>query len=163
MLSKGGGRGLNGVKVVIAWYWRQTARSHCKCTCRGPWAAPGVWAAARWIIPLGLALPYAWRLAQCIRVYRDTGARPQVPDASFGSPSSFCVDHAWPPCAGHTQKDHSHASCCCVNRVLWDAASCSPGVPVCQQPLQLCPCRMRSRTLALRSLVHGPAAVRGIP
>ena len=31
-----------------------------------------------WILPLGLALPYAWRLAQCLRVYRDTGARPQL-------------------------------------------------------------------------------------
>ena len=31
-----------------------------------------------YIIPLGLALPYAWRLVQCIRVYLDTGARPQV-------------------------------------------------------------------------------------
>ena len=31
-----------------------------------------------WIIPLGLALPYIWRLAQCIRVYRDTGAKPQA-------------------------------------------------------------------------------------
>ena len=31
-----------------------------------------------WIIPLGLALPYAWRLCQCIRVYRDTGVRTNV-------------------------------------------------------------------------------------
>lgn len=31
-----------------------------------------------WILPLGLALPYAWRLAQCLRVFRDTGARPQL-------------------------------------------------------------------------------------
>lgn len=30
------------------------------------------------IIPLGLAAPYAWRLVQCIRVYMDTGARPQL-------------------------------------------------------------------------------------
>jgi hypothetical protein len=30
------------------------------------------------IIPLGLAAPYAWRLVQCIRVYLDTGARPQL-------------------------------------------------------------------------------------
>ena len=31
-----------------------------------------------WLIPLGLALPYAWRLCQCIRVYRDADARPQL-------------------------------------------------------------------------------------
>lgn len=33
---------------------------------------------ASFIIPLGLAAPYAWRLVQCIRVYLDTGARPQL-------------------------------------------------------------------------------------
>ncbi|PRW59731.1 SPX and EXS domain-containing 1-like isoform X1 [Chlorella sorokiniana] len=33
---------------------------------------------ASYIIPLGLAAPYAWRLVQCIRVYLDTGARPQL-------------------------------------------------------------------------------------
>lgn len=33
---------------------------------------------ASWIIPLGLALPYAWRLVQCLRVHADTGARPQL-------------------------------------------------------------------------------------
>lgn len=33
---------------------------------------------ASWIIPFGLALPYAWRLIQCLRVYADTGARPQI-------------------------------------------------------------------------------------
>jgi hypothetical protein len=31
-----------------------------------------------WIIPLGLALPYFFRLCQCIRVYRDTGVRANV-------------------------------------------------------------------------------------
>lgn len=30
------------------------------------------------VIPVGLALPYFWRLIQCIRVFVDTGARPQV-------------------------------------------------------------------------------------
>lgn len=30
------------------------------------------------IIPLGLCAPYAWRLVQCLRVYLDTGARPQL-------------------------------------------------------------------------------------
>ena len=33
---------------------------------------------ASWVIPLGLSLPYAWRLLQCLRVYMDTGARPQL-------------------------------------------------------------------------------------
>ena len=33
---------------------------------------------ASWIIPLGLALPYVWRLVQCVRVFLDTGARPQL-------------------------------------------------------------------------------------
>ncbi|KAK9813520.1 hypothetical protein WJX73_004163 [Symbiochloris irregularis] len=33
---------------------------------------------ASWLIPLGLSLPYAWRLLQCLRVYTDTGARPQL-------------------------------------------------------------------------------------
>lgn len=31
-----------------------------------------------WIIPLGLAMPYLWRLFQCIRVYKDTGNHGQV-------------------------------------------------------------------------------------
>ena len=31
-----------------------------------------------WIIPLGLAMPYLWRLFQCIRVYKDTGNQGQV-------------------------------------------------------------------------------------
>ena len=31
-----------------------------------------------WLIAFTLCLPYAWRLCQCIRVYRDTGARPQL-------------------------------------------------------------------------------------
>jgi hypothetical protein len=30
------------------------------------------------LLPLGLALPYAWRLVQCLRVWADTGARPQL-------------------------------------------------------------------------------------
>ena len=30
------------------------------------------------VIPVGLALPYLWRFVQCIRVYLDTGARPQI-------------------------------------------------------------------------------------
>lgn len=47
---------------------------------------------ASWIIPLGLAMPYAWRLIQCIRVYLDTGARPQLFNAlkySTAFPVSF--------------------------------------------------------------------------
>ena len=31
-----------------------------------------------WIIPAGLALPYAWRLVQCLRVHADTGAKAQL-------------------------------------------------------------------------------------
>ena len=31
-----------------------------------------------WLIAFTLCLPYVWRLCQCIRVYRDTGARPQL-------------------------------------------------------------------------------------
>lgn len=30
------------------------------------------------VIPVGLALPYFWRFVQCIRVFLDTGARPQL-------------------------------------------------------------------------------------
>lgn len=41
-------------------------------------AAAQMCGSASLILPLGLALPYAWRLAQCLRVYRDTGARPQL-------------------------------------------------------------------------------------
>jgi hypothetical protein len=33
---------------------------------------------ASWVIPAGLAAPYAWRLMQCLRVHRDTGARAQA-------------------------------------------------------------------------------------
>lgn len=33
------------------------------------------------LLPLGLAAPYAWRLVQCLRVYMDTGARPQLLNA----------------------------------------------------------------------------------
>jgi len=33
---------------------------------------------ASWTIPIGLALPYAWRLCQCVRVYLDTGNRQQL-------------------------------------------------------------------------------------
>eukprot|EP00887_Chlorella_sp_A99_P006633 scaffold3.g6633.t1 len=36
---------------------------------------------ASFIIPLGLALPYVWRLVQCVRVFADTGARPQLLNA----------------------------------------------------------------------------------
>lgn len=31
-----------------------------------------------WLVPVLSALPFLWRLAQCIRVYRDTGAIPQL-------------------------------------------------------------------------------------
>lgn len=37
---------------------------------------------ASWIIPLGLAAPYVWRLMQCLRVYYDTGARSQLANAA---------------------------------------------------------------------------------
>lgn len=47
------------------------------------------------IIPLGLAAPYAWRLVQCIRVYLDTGARPQLFNALKYS-TAFPV--GWLPC-----------------------------------------------------------------
>jgi len=33
---------------------------------------------ASWILPFGLALPYTWRLMQCLRVHADTGARSQL-------------------------------------------------------------------------------------
>jgi hypothetical protein len=36
---------------------------------------------ASFVIPLGLAAPYAWRLVQCLRVYADTGAKPQLLNA----------------------------------------------------------------------------------
>lgn len=50
---------------------------------------------ASYIIPLGLAAPYAWRLVQCIRVYLDTGARPQLFNALKYS-TAFPV--GWLPC-----------------------------------------------------------------
>lgn len=34
-----------------------------------------------WIIPAGLSLPYAWRLCQCIRTWRDTGNTAQLLNA----------------------------------------------------------------------------------
>ena len=34
-----------------------------------------------WLIPVGLALPYAWRLCQCIRVRADTGNQAQLYNA----------------------------------------------------------------------------------
>jgi hypothetical protein len=40
--------------------------------------APGACGDASWLIPAGLAAPYAWRLVQCLRVHADTGARPQL-------------------------------------------------------------------------------------
>lgn len=33
---------------------------------------------ASWVIPAGLALPYLWRLMQCLRVHADTGAKTQL-------------------------------------------------------------------------------------
>ena len=33
---------------------------------------------ASWTIPIGLALPYLWRLLQCIRIYIDTGNKQQL-------------------------------------------------------------------------------------
>ena len=45
---------------------------------RPPPPRPQACSDASFIIPLGLAAPYAWRLVQCIRVYLDTGARPQL-------------------------------------------------------------------------------------
>lgn len=46
----------------------------------GPVMAPAeaVCSDASWVIPAGLALPYAWRLVQCLRVHAETGARPQL-------------------------------------------------------------------------------------
>ncbi|KAK9908550.1 hypothetical protein WJX75_009555 [Coccomyxa subellipsoidea] len=40
-----------------------------------PHTSDQVCGSSSWIIPLGLALPYFFRLCQCIRVYRDTGVR----------------------------------------------------------------------------------------
>ena len=34
-----------------------------------------------WIIPAGLSLPYAWRLCQCIRTWKDTGNKAQLLNA----------------------------------------------------------------------------------
>jgi hypothetical protein len=54
---------------------------HCRaCLPSFPYCLPCPQACsdASFIIPLGLAAPYAWRLVQCIRVYLDTGARPQL-------------------------------------------------------------------------------------
>lgn len=40
--------------------------------------APGQCTDASWTIPIGLALPYLWRLFQCIRIYIDTGNKQQL-------------------------------------------------------------------------------------
>eukprot|EP00891_Asterochloris_glomerata_P005844 jgi/Astpho2/5844/e_gw1.00080.60.1_t len=46
----------------------------------GPVMLPAstVCGSSSWLIAFTLCLPYVWRLCQCIRVYRDTGARPQL-------------------------------------------------------------------------------------
>ena len=49
---------------------------------------------ASFLIPLGVALPYAWRLVQCLRVYADTGARPQLLNALKYS-TAFPVRLVW--------------------------------------------------------------------
>lgn len=58
---------------------------------RGPVQACGK---LSWIIPVGFCLPYAWRFCQCIRVYLDTGAKPQIFNAikySTAFPAVFLV------------------------------------------------------------------------
>lgn len=44
--------------------------------------------------PAVLALPYAWRFCQCIRVFLDTGARPQLFNAAKYS-TAFPVIALW--------------------------------------------------------------------
>lgn len=83
-----------GMLAGAGWYWEAGPGSDCMPTVAPPHppspAAPHPSAArcalvrvqacsdASFIIPLGLAAPYAWRLVQCVRVYLDTGARPQL-------------------------------------------------------------------------------------
>ena len=49
---------------------------------------------ASWLGPLFLALPYAWRFCQCIRVFLDLGARPQLFNAVKYS-TAFPVIALW--------------------------------------------------------------------
>ena len=70
-----------------------------------------------WIIPLGLAMPYLWRLFQCIRVYRDTGNQGQVGCRS----SVSCLTL---PCNGITvswifQVASSYQACAEKTAIVW--------------------------------------------
>jgi len=40
--------------------------------------SPRVCSGSSWLVPAAWAAPFAWRFCQCLRVYRDTGAIPQL-------------------------------------------------------------------------------------
>ena len=70
-----------------------------------------------WLIPLGLSLPYAWRFCQCLRVYKDTGAVPQLFNA-------LKYSTAFPVTAFSYMKYHTdEASWASVYRPLWILAA----------------------------------------
>ena len=64
-----------------------------------------------WIIPLGLAMPYLWRLFQCIRVYRDTGNQGQVGCRSSVSCLILPCTCMASPCPGTFQVASSYQAC----------------------------------------------------
>ena len=79
--------------------------------------AQGVCTDASWVIPAGLALPYFWRLCQCLRVHADTGARPQLWNAL-----KYCT--AFPVIALSAVKYHVTAEAWkAMYKPLWLAAA----------------------------------------
>ena len=72
-----------------------------------------------WIIPLGLAMPYLWRLFQCIRVYRDTGNQGQVGCRS----SVLCLIRPCAcmasPCLETFQVASSYQACTEKTAIVW--------------------------------------------
>lgn len=59
-----------------------TERAVCHMV-TGPIMSPIVGACddSSWLIPAGLALPYAWRLVQCLRIHAESGSRAQLLNA----------------------------------------------------------------------------------
>ena len=90
---------------------------------------------ASFIIPLGLAMPYAWRLVQCLRVFLDTGARPQIFNAikysttfpvrlpAPGSPGGWLHSRGLPsayPVSG--QRAHTWVGAGCIRGPIFEGA-----------------------------------------
>jgi hypothetical protein len=68
------------------------------------------------VIPVGLALPYFWRFVQCVRVFLDTGARPQIWNAIKYS-TAFPVGLA---CTAHIGR----VGCPCPGRLSELSVNC---------------------------------------